>query len=379
VLISMKRTLRCPALLLAGAATTCVPVWGAAKLTVTGVNFTGQNFATNTANGLKTQTGTTQNCRNAIGGVIANPGGVIAGVCTDTAFVVDGPAMATSTSTFGSPKTFNGTAPTTQTFSSAFSNAVSSPSIYFQPTLAGWKIVNGGTLDMDITAQFTVIPGPNGTTAGGMFLSASVTRYDPGKSKLAKGIVAPTTAQLVWTQALYINFGPGGTAKPANTLDDYTVNHNFGANTRPEFMAAATPLPTPNGGTPAGQYTDIPPNAPRTPQRTYADPIYGGQLDPNLNGQFNGVTINSAAGVSQLLDVPAGLYSVPASFRAIALISAVNTSTKTITVFDDGVNYGFDLSTPEPPLRIFSLLLFSLLFAAHRWRSKTTRMPRSDG
>jgi len=370
---SIQGIFRRSALLFAGATTICYPAWCAATLTVTGVNFTGQNFATNTANGLKTQTGTTQNCRNAIGGVIANPGGIIAAVCSDTAFVVDGPKMATSSSTFGSPKTFNGTAPTTQTFSTAFSNAVSSPSIYFQPSLAGWKIVNGGTLDADITAQFTVIPGANNTTAGGMFLSASVTRYDPGKSTLAKGIVAPTTAQLVWTQALYINFGPGGTAQPANTLDDYTVNHNFGANTRPEFMAPATPLPTPNGGTPAGQYTDIPTNAPRTPQRTYADPIYGGQLDPKVGQTLNGVTIQSAAGVSQLLDVPAGLYSVPASFRAIALLSAVNTSTKTITVFDDGVNYGFDLTTPEPSLRIFSLLVLTLMFVAYRRRSRASK------
>jgi hypothetical protein len=368
--ISMERRSRPSLVLLVGITLMCYPVWGAATLTVTGVNFNGQNFKTTTANGLTSQTGTVANC-------MTTGGNVIAALCTDTAFVVDNKKMvATSSSTFASPKTFNGTAPTKETFSTAFANVTNAKSPFFQKTLQGWTIVNGGTLDVSIVAQFTVIPDLVGNqTTGGMFLVASVDKYNAAGNQLNKGIVAPTAAQLVWTQALYVNYGPGGTAKPANTLDDYTVNSAFGANTAKPFTFPATPLPVPKGGTAAGQYTDIPTNAPRgNNQKAYADPIYGGQLDP-AKVTFQGVTFNSAAGISQLLDIPGNLYSVPASFRAIGLLSAVNTSTKVITVFDDGVNYGFDLSTPEPSMLIPSLLISTLLLAAYRWRGKSNKIP----
>jgi hypothetical protein len=282
--------------------------------------------------------------------------------------------MPTVNSTFGEPGSFNGVNSTFQSFSTAFNNVVSTPSIYFQPSLAGWRMVNGGTLDVDITAQFAVIPNlGNAGTTGGMYLSASVSRYNPAGNQLAQGIVAPTVNQLVWTQALYVNYAPGSSpTKPATTLDDYTTNSSF---TNPAFPYnfPATPLPVTNPATPAGQYTNIPTNAPRqAAQRAYADPIYGGQVDPaqqTLPG--TNITFQSAAGISQLLDIPGNLYSIPASFRAIALLTAVNTSTKTLTVFNNGVNWGFDLYTPEPEQRILSLLLSTMLFGAYWWRKKS--------
>jgi len=360
VLISIKRISRRSGHVLAAAAMVCHPAWGAATLTVTGVNVPGLSFGTTVANGLASQTGTVPMCT-----VATVPRTRTVGPCTDTAFVVHGNQVATSASTFASPQTFNGRAPTNQTFMTAFNNAVTRRSPFFQPNLAGWTIMNGGTLDVSILAQFTVVPGVNNTAQGGMFLSLSVDRYTRAANQ-------PTAAQLVWTQAIYINYGPGTTNMPATTLDDYTVNSSFGANTRPEYMLPAMPLPVTNPATPAGQYTTIPRNAPRSPQMAYADPIYGGQLDPTRQ-MLSGIFFQSAAGVSQLVDVPAFLYSVPASFRAISLLTAVNTSTHVITVFDDGVSWGFDLTTPqtpEPSLRIFSLALLTLLFVAHRRRSK---------
>jgi hypothetical protein len=370
----MERISRQSALFLAGAAMMCYPVWGAATLTVTGVNFNINGFVTNygttVANGLASQTGTLANC------TIATPrGNRMVGPCSDTAFVVHGNMVATSSSTFASPRTFNGMAPTNQTFMTAFRNATTPTSPLFQPTLRGWTIRNGGTLDVAIDAKFTVVPlvvppNPPPETIGGMWLAASIDRYTRVGNQ-------PTMDQLVWTQALYINYGPGSMTTPANTLDDYAVNSSFGANTAAPFRLPAMPLPVPPGGTPAGQYTNIPPNAPRPMnQMAYADPIYGGQLSPGQQ-PFNGITFQSAAGISQFVDLPGFFYSVPTSFRAIALLTAVNTSTRVLTVFDDGVSYGFDLTrpapTPEPSLRIFSLLLLALLFVAHRRRGKSNQ------
>ena len=171
----------------------------------------------------------------------------------------------------------------------------------------------------------------------------------------------------------YTNFGTAGATpkNPANTLDDYTTNSANGG----IFANPKKDLPVPKGGTKKGQYTVVPPtvaNGAKT--QPYADPIYPGQIDPAMqmyNTGFNTVSFQSAAGVNQLLDVPGRFYEIPASFRAIALLSAVNTTTDVITVFNDGVNYGFDLNytaIPEPSLRIVSLLLFAVLFIAHRRR-----------
>jgi len=74
------------------------------------------------------------------------PGAVrIAARCVDTAFIST--QLATTTSTFVSPNTFNFStaAPTNQTFTSTFNRAVMT-----QPSLAGWTIMNGGTLDLTI-------------------------------------------------------------------------------------------------------------------------------------------------------------------------------------------------------------------------------------
>ena len=298
---------------------------------------------------------------------------VLGNPCTDTAFVST--LVASSTSTFASPQTFNTKAPTTQTFMTAMTAALAN-----QTTLSGakpaWTVVYGGTLDVTISAQFQVIPTIDANfNKGGMVLAASVTAYNANGNVLMKGVATPDANQLVWTQALYTNFGVAGATpkNPANTLDDYTTNKaNEGIYANP-VMA----LPVPKGGTKKGQYTVVPPTmANGNNTQPYADPIYAGQTDPAVQMYKTGtntITFQSAVGVNQLLDVPGWYYETPASFRAIALLSAVNTTTDVITVFNDGVNYGFDLNytavkTPEPSLRIVSSLFFAMLFIAYRRR-----------
>jgi len=341
-----ERTSRVSLRLLTLASLVCAPVWGAATLTIKGT-------VANGGTGLTSDVTTTDNCMNLADVVLGK-------VCTDTAFVSN--TMAGISSTFVSASTFNGNAPTTQTFMSGFTNGAN-----------GWKMVNGGTLDLTIdVSRFT--SNALGPYVGGMTVQADVSNYNPanqvvGPNGLANGVTAPLLSQLAWTQALYINYqpndGPATPAKPANTLDDYTfVTGGTGkpvpvkpgdkkdAFNRPpmEFKE-----PMKNG------YSYVPANTPAVGFSTaYNDPIYPFQ-GPGTPG-FPAPSINSIA------DMPRGYYQTPASFRAIALLSAINPTTKTITIFNDGIDYGFDLKTPEPSLRMVSVLLSAMLFIAYRQR-----------
>ena len=59
------------------------------------------------------------------------------------------------------------------------------------------------------------------------------------------------------------------------------------------------------------------------------------------------------------------------SFRAEAFLTTVNTATKTLTLYDGGVDYGFDLYTiPEPTTFAFGAtgLAILLIFGSRRQR-----------
>jgi hypothetical protein len=304
---------------------------------------------------LQTSVGTQTNC--------LGPGAVlIAARCLDTAFVST--QVATETSTFVSPSTFNTAAPANQTFTSTFNRAVMG-----QASLRGWTLVNGGTLDLRINID-TFRANLISNQRGGMRISAIVSNYDPMiQPDLAQGVTAPAMGQLVWTQALYINWQPSAPANgaptpanPANTLDDYTFSTGGRGMAVPgvsgAFGQAARQIPATAQNAP---YSTVGANAP--PGTTaYADPIYPFQ-GPRRNG-INGFS-----------DGPFNTYAIPASFRGIALLSAVNTQTRTLTVFNDGIDYGFDLEpiiagAPEPSLMVLSGLMISAMLIAHRRRKK---------
>ncbi len=295
-------------------------------------------------------------------GACNNAAGVQIGTsCTDTAEVYD--LVAGTNSVFINPGFFNspnGKQPTEETALSTIKAGLP----------AGWTLVNGGTLDVTLGVSYNLSNADEfDSEVGGMEISANVTSYNPAGNRLAPGVAAPSASQLVWTQALYINYQPGnaGTTpnNPANTLDDYTFNTGGTGKAQKQmgpFGMNATPLPTPKGGTKKGRYTPVPPNIAANPdnQRSYADPIYPFQTPGAAGGP----------GVNGFYDGPQGYYQTPASFRGIALLSAVNTTTKTLTVFNDGIDYGFDLAVmnPEPSFMLVSSMLSLVMFIVHRRR-----------
>jgi len=228
--------------------------------------------------------------------------------------------------------------------------------------------VNGGTLDLTINIDSFSANLVN-NRFGGMKINAVVSKYDPrNQPDLKKGVTAPTASQLVWTQAIYMNWQPSAPAngaptpaKPANTLDDYTFNTGGKgmavAGAAGAFGLAPQAIPSTAKNAP---YSTVPANAPSKPQQAYADPLY-----PFQSQRKNGINTFS--------DEPFNAYTIPASFRGIALLSAVNTQTKTLTVFNDGINYGFDLEpivagTAEPSFTVLSGLVISGMLIALRRR-----------
>jgi hypothetical protein len=322
------------------------PVWGAATLTLPAANPP----ATTLTNGILTSKATIANC-------ITGPG-TTAPLCTDTAFVSN--TLAGTGSVF-LPGQFNGTPPP-QSFNTG-TIPVFYPGLGRQPapgyplmtgftqfnkTPAGsnWIIIDGGALTgLTITVNMFSATILN-TTRAGMTIRAAVTTNP-------LTYTGPAVNRLVWTQVTYDNFFPPSTpAKPATLLDSYSNNGGTGG--PPPVGVPATPfnqaciaIPR-NAAIPAGG---------AGANRAYCDPIYPFQ--------------NGSAG---FFDRPNGRWSVPASFRAIALLSTVTTAMvggvlkDVLTVYDAGFTYGFDLKTPEPSLTLVLSSMLGILFYVHRRR-----------
>jgi hypothetical protein len=255
--------------------------------------------------------------------------------CVSTAIISGDDATISTTFLKGA---YNGTAPTNQTFMSTFgvwNNA--------QKTGVTWTIANGGALN-DLTLTVDPFEASATSTAGGI---GDITVIPT----MQKGYTGPPLAQLVWAQAVYASFSPGGGGQ-ANNLDVYSVTH--GGN-----LAGCTALPAPPANS-NNVTVNIPGINPLLGQ--YCDPIYFFQFDNK-----------------RLVDAPTGSWP-DASFRAIALLATVSETTDAagkvtaavLTVYD-GVNYGFDLSAtavPEPGSLALALIAgLPIVFLASRRRA----------
>lgn len=251
---------------------------------------------------------------------------------------------------------FNGTAPTTQTFKTAFDDWNSK-----QTSGVTWTLVDGGAL-ADLTLTIDPFKAVALNNVGGI---SDIT------IKLTKGTAykGPSFDQLVWSQGLYTNDSPTtpfGTNidPPANTLDSYLFNKGGSAGGG-AFTNPPVDLPKP----PANS-NDVTVNIGANPaNKAWADPIYPFQSTDK-----------------QYFDGPQWGWPI-GSFRAIALLSTVSMTTDgagkvtsaKLTVYD-GVSYGFDLSAtavpapvPEPATWLMLLSGFFVLGSVLRRRAVRVR------
>src|SRR5215469_2526033 len=292
-----------------------VPAWGAATLTLPTANPP----STTLANGQLTATTMRASCQ--IGASLTT------GPCLDTAFVST--TLATTSSTFLTGN-FNGVAPPQSPATAPIFAAFNTWNASAAGGNNNWMIVSGGNLNnLTITVNsFTATP--NGPVVAGMRIQTQVST--------TAGYSGPMLNQLVWTQATYDNYFPPSTpGAPATLLDDHSNNGAGGGGSQTAFSNPCVALPTngvfPSGGAGAG--------------KAYCGPIYPFQ---------------EVFGTASFIDEPTGPWATPASFRGIALLSTVkpptfdamgNLLTKgVLTVYDAGIDYGFDLKTPEPGFKV---------------------------
>ena len=207
--------------------------------------------------------------------------------CADTRHLST--ASAGETSPFiGSPAVGGAVA----TFASAFSawDAANGDS---------WKLVNGGNLDVRINPTI----GNSASDFGGGISPVIFT---------LSGASAALLSQLVWTQALLVNYEPleGPLLKPIETLDTFSFSQDAKGD-NPDFPKSCTRASS--GASPS--------------KGAFCGPIYPFQYGATLsNVVLDGVRL----GVDPFYDAPQGLWP-NASFEAITLLSSVNASTDTGT------------------------------------------------
>jgi hypothetical protein len=213
----------------------------------------------------------------------------------------------------------------------------------------GWTLVELPAL-ANLTYDITNFRTDAGASLGGININVNVTT--------GAGYNGPALSSLVWSQALLINYSvTDGSAffdPPKNVMDDYSFSQGS-TGSGGAFQNPCTAIPaSPNNTTPS--------TIPATPaNRSYCDPIYPFQY-----------------GDRHFSDGPHGGYPMD-SFRAEAFLSTVNTATKTLTIYDGGVNYGFDLYVaPEPGTWAFGGIGI-LLVAVARVRRRRSVTLKSSG
>jgi hypothetical protein len=197
---------------------------------------------------------------------------------------------------------------------------------------ASWTLVNGGELNLTIHAA---IGAALGNFVGGL---SPVLFTISGESQLL-------IPDLVWTQALVVNYSPlqGALSTPMQTLDTFSLSQD---GTNLNFPTSCSTWS--NGAGAQGA--------------TFCGPIYPFQYGTSLSN-YGLVTPSGTIplGDDFFYDAPAGEWP-NASFDAIALLSTVNTSNDTLTVYQ-GVAYGFSLSAvstsvePVPEPSTWAMLL----------------------
>src|SRR5690242_12600269 len=161
--------------------------------------------------------------------------------CTSTAYISG--LLATPTSVFISPGTFNGLSPTTQTFETAFAH---------WNTAHGnsWTLIDGGILDVTLSvSQFSAAA--NSSTVGGISAVQADIAFNPD-------YFGPLLSQLVWTQALYTNYTPTTSGGVFNTLDTFSLSGGpFGSG---PFGTPCTAIPGPSAASNNTTPSDVPNN-----------------------------------------------------------------------------------------------------------------------
>ncbi len=244
--------------------------------------------------------------------------------CTDTAFLNTNLVGATS-EFIGSPSVNGATA----TFTTAFD-------AWDEASGGAWKLVNGGTISVSTSAYTGINASVDGAGLSPVLFTVS------GSQTILKN--------LVWTQALVINYSPltGPLAKPEETLDTFSLSQNA-AGANPNFSKACAPASS--GASPSGG--------------AFCGPIYPFQYgstlaDYSLDGR--------QLGGDPFYDAPEGDWP-NAGFDAITLLSSVNEQTDTLTVYQ-GWSYGFTLSAEEPTANISgskSLVLTGIVPETSTW------------
>ena len=203
-----------------------------------------------------------------------------------------------------------------------------------------WHLVDGGALPVSFTTNVTV--GADTITGGINPIIVSI-NYSPTGND-------PTLAQLVWTQALVVNYSPTSVdllSPPAVTLDTYSLSAGS-SGSGGAFQTACEPIP---GQTP-GPSNTIAANIGATASgHAFCDPIYPFQYGPS-----------TVAGPDPFGDAPQGLWPNDA-FRGIALLSTVtfdtdangNITDRVLTAYE-GISYGFNLSVVPEPATLLLLL-----------------------
>jgi hypothetical protein len=252
------------------------------------------------------------------------------GPCTDTAYVSEDVADLSSSFIGGQ---IAGADPALAGFQTAFDD-------WNSATGDLWQLVNGGDLNLSLGVDLGLSLGSGG---GGLDpVIATVSDYSPTAGE-------PTLSQLVWTQALFIDYTPtaGLTSSPVITLDTYSLSAGS-SGSGGVFQTTCAPIP----GQHPGANNTTPATIAATPSnRAYCDPIYPFQYA----SEYNGYSLdNVPLSTDFFFDAPAGPWP-DAAFRAITLLSTVTFETdasgditdRILTVYQ-GISYGFSLSVPEP-------------------------------